>query len=214
MKKSLLPLLFISLTACIYFGYINNNIAMGIMIIPLLSSLVFINLEMFERFKVGKEGIEAVLKEAQTTIDELRLLAISLSEPAIRNLAMTNLTFARMPIKTQIEMLDNLTSSLRELKIPKDKIEKLSEIYYERIYGGFRYKIITEMQNIAADIPTKNMLKNFSNEDSFKSSFPENYKELLLKNSLPESDLFKKLLFEFSYFIKNKQLYSYEGWEE
>ncbi len=126
-KEILLVISIIAImTIATIMGFNNMKVEMGIIIGLGIPVWFFLTIEKFETFKGA--GIEAKLKkavsEANATVEELRELAVSLAEPTIVLITMSNRPFQYLPISSKIEMKDKVMTSLKNLKISDSQIDK------------------------------------------------------------------------------------------
>lgn len=122
-------ILIVMLGLVTYFGFQQWSTEMGLLIVAYSVAIAFFNIDKFDTIKAG--NFEAKMKEAQETVDraqatlqDLRILATSLAEVSLTNLAMQGRILGNDP-NFKIEQRDRITKILEELKVDEKDIQEV-----------------------------------------------------------------------------------------
>jgi hypothetical protein len=126
------------------FGFLEKA---GIMTASILAGcliLAFAYIDKVKKFKGA--GFEAEMREAineaYATIEKLQDVAVMLSEPIVTEVTMHKRMMQYIPLKYRFEQIKEIESSLRNLGVAKEKINKTTEFFYSVYRGDHIKKVV------------------------------------------------------------------------
>jgi hypothetical protein len=114
------------------FGFLDK---VGIMTASILAGCLILAFAYIDKVKKIKgAGFEAEMREAineaYATIEKLQDIAVKLSEPIVTEVTMHNRMMQYIPLKYRFEQIKEIESSLHNLGVAKEKIDKTTEFFY------------------------------------------------------------------------------------
>ncbi|WP_339073894.1 hypothetical protein [Teredinibacter turnerae] len=188
-------------------SYIQKTAAGSLSLISLSFALVFWNLDKFSEFKGAgfAAKLNTAVSDAYAAIDEVKSLAISISSPVASLMAVSSsLHYLRLQYK--LEYAEEIQRSLKELKIPDDKINSALASLYDRVSEDHIKEILRSLNERLAE--EQKIFKNYDEIDP--DSWPlDAIKRESIKLGVNVDDKIE----EYEYFIKYKKLLKPENWE-
>lgn len=199
------------------FGFYGKPTEMGLIIVAGSISIAFLNIDRIQKFKGG--GFEAEMREANEvvekandTIEQLRKLAASLVESDLVVLMGGNF-ISSTTLSKRLEVHDSLISSLEEVGVSKQQIEKADKMWRKGVGVIYLRGIICclgeqkEISTINFDASLKareasdqlHRLLDFNNWDAPSS---KEIKEFIESKSLMTQQL-SDLIDDYAFFEKN-----------
>ncbi len=185
----------------------EKNAAASISLISLSFALVFWNLDKFSEFKgAGFEAkLNTAVSDAYAAIDEVKSLALSISSPVVSLMAI-NGVLQYLPLQYKLEYAEEIRKSLKELKIPEDKVSSALSSLYDRVADDHIRKILWTL-NEQLDEETK-LFKRYEDID------PESWPLDAIKKESNKLDInVDEKIKEYEYFMKNKKLLIPDNWQ-
>lgn len=207
--KRIISFLFILLMIgiSVFLAYLGKEVAAGLTIIAFSFGLVFFNLDRFKKFKgAGFEAeIREVVTEAYAAIDELRKVAINVSEPAVSLLAVSG-PFQHLPLSSKLEYAKNISGTLSDLNVSAETIENVVSSLYERVESDHKRRVLVALNN---KLSTED--KIFTNYDDLNDEdwSVEKIVEFSNTKGVDVSDE----ITDFHHFISNRTLRDPANWQ-
>jgi hypothetical protein len=175
-----------------------------------VSAILLDNLENLDKLELF--GLKAKLKEkiqeAEVTIEHLRSLAVSLSQPAISLITMHGNITKKFTHDYKAALIKQINDQLRYISIPEDHIREANRLWYFQNLNDHALRITEGLYpNYKEEIEKLLAL----GEDGAMVGTPEQYLELLKKHNLLDNHR-KELVEDFAYYRKNREYRRPELW--
>jgi hypothetical protein len=152
----------------VVFGFLDKLGPMTASILTGCLILAFAYIDKIKKFKGA--GFEAELKdavnEAYATIEKLQDIAVMLSEPIVTEVTMHKRTMEYIPLKYRYEQIKEIESSLLNLGVDKEKINKATNFFYSVYREDHIKKVayaITQDQDASDEL--KQEMENYKEGD-------------------------------------------------
>jgi hypothetical protein len=194
------------------FGVFQRPKEMAITVAAIALALAFANLEKFERFKGA--GFEAEMRVAidktYAAIDDLKELAVSLSEPIVDSLTMSGQVFSYIPLSEKIDQIEKVSTALHKLGASEKEIDQVSSTLLTRVTGDHIKKTLYALR---AANPEKVSL--FAMIDDWKSKEWNSQKlnDFIVQNELKKDSEVEECLSDLSYFLSKRKLRRPDKWQ-
>jgi hypothetical protein len=175
--------------------------------------MAFAYMDKIKKFKGG--GFEAELREAVTkayaTIEKLRSVAISLSEPIVTEVTMQNRTFQYIPLKYRYERIQDIENSLRDLGVSKEEIEKTTSFFYSAFHEDHVKRIVfAVLKDEDAPDPVKEALEPYKEKDDLEDF---EFKNVAGWSEYKPSKVIDELLLDLKHFDSEKSFRRIDTWQ-
>lgn len=206
MKELLVIVALIVLAFTLWAGMKSMYAFMAIAFLCFIGLLFFANLDQIEKFSASRSGFEAttrVIKEAESTIEELRQLAKLVSATTLSMVQRTGRFGTGFDRKEQEEIRDSLLDYLTKLKISQEEqAQSLSE-WHSWVCRDYVDMIISSVE-VPRELYDNAEIKELQSIERNSLPPPSKIEEILSKYSLMKDET-RELIQDYQYYLKNKQ---------
>jgi hypothetical protein len=194
-----------------------NIAAVGLLIFAILIALIFASLDKFKEFKLISKlfTLEAELRQtidkAYAALDDLKELALALSEPMIADLTMSGQMMKEIHMEYKLESVEKITGVLRKLGASEQEVEQTCGFIYEKVRGVMAQHVLAEIR--PENWEELNYYQGFQNWD-FSEWDKARIESFAKTHSLEINDEAKEWLADIEYLSQTKKLRRPETWNE
>lgn len=194
-----------------------STVGVGLVVVAIIFALFFSNLDKFETFKFISKlfsleaGLRQAIDETYAALEQLKELALALSEPMIVNLTMSGQMMKVVKLEYKLESVEKITEVLRKLGASDKEIEQACEFLYEKVK-----RIL--IRNILVSIRPDNwkdsdIFRGFSDWD-FSDWDKAKVQKFAKENSLAFTDDTNEWVTDLDYFLQTKKLRRPTEWND
>jgi hypothetical protein len=212
-------LMLVSFSIAIYFGYRDMNVQMSLTIISFLFFGVFFNLDRFEFFKLGKDGLEAKMVKLDEDIKYTHEIAKVFASLGLVTLSRAG-NWGSISKKEKEKIKDELVTNLKKIGISDNELKIILTEWHNYTLSDYYINIHNKITSL---LPGNSFNKNEERiefENQFKidhanylgsrKSSKEVYEYLKKHDKL--NDALKLLLEDYEYYENNNTHKSLERW--
>lgn len=212
--------IFYTLGAPLYFGVQDKPGPMFIALLGGVIVLIFLNLGKFKKWRLTPTGLEAELREiadeAYATLDNLKDLAVDLADPIITFITMQNRIIQYIPLDGKIEMVNEISSTLKKFHIDDKKINATRKMFDAALIVDHIKRInqqVEQIEAISGDVKSQILLlsehKNMYEAVKLRKGEIEHIFE---KNTIINNPELHKFIKDLDYYIEEKNIRRPEIW--
>ncbi len=194
-----------------------STVGVGLVIIAIIVALFFSNLDKFETFKFISKlftleaGLRQAISETYAALEQLKELALALSEPMIASLTMSGQMLRRLKLEYKLENVEEIADTLRKLGASDEEINHACGFIYRRV-AIILIRVI--LDNIKPENwESSDIYKDFANWDLSEWD-KTRIERFAAENSLMFTPEAKEWMADLDYFMQKKKLRRPDKWND
>ena len=194
------------------FGIFRLPTEMGLSIGAICLALVFANLEQFSEFAFAgfKGKLNNAVKETYAALDQLKELALALTEPIVDELAISGRPTEYIHLKYKLENLRKIEKILRNIGANEVEITNSCSTLLDRVHQAHMKGIFHNL--IEANPGKQELFKDFQEWDFDEWDLPKII-HFIAENKLNQNFEVKEWIKDLEYFIDNHDIRRKNNWQ-
>jgi hypothetical protein len=155
-----------------------------------------------------------MVEEKLTTLDEainqVKKLAIALSDSTAISLATGDNTFRYVRLKYKIEQIENIREILKRLDIPENEIDKALNVFIARVADDHMRRILYQVNK---KLPAEKKLFKKIDEINVHDWNLGRVHQILKENEIEQECELKETILDLEFYLENKKLRRESKWQ-